>query len=66
MKAMIKITYKDGKSETYFDGDFFAWQFKNDLEDRNTAFIKIDNNFIRKDQIRSASAFIKKTEGETK
>lgn len=66
MRAEIKIIYKDGLSETYFDGEFFSWQFKSDLEDKNNAFVKIGDNFIRKDEIRSASAYIEKTEGETK
>jgi hypothetical protein len=66
MKATVKITFKDGTHQNCFDGDFWSHQFKCDLEDRNNAFIKIGDNYIRKDDIRSATAFIEKTEGETK
>ena len=66
MKALIRIKFKDGSDETFSDGEFFSWQFKSDLEDKNNAFVKIGDNFIRKDEIRSASAYIEKTEGETK
>ena len=63
MKAIVKITFKDGKERNFLDGDFWSHQFKCDLEDRNTAFIRIGDNYICKSEIRSASAYTK-TEGE--
>ena len=66
MKATVNITFKDGTEQSYFEGDYFYFQFKNDLEDRNNAFVKIGDNFVRKDEIRSATAIIEKAEGEAK
>ena len=64
MKAIIYVTYKDNETEAFVDGDFFAWQFKNDLEDRNNAYIKIGDDYIKKSEIRSIKTQIEK--GETK
>lgn len=66
MKAKIEIGFKDGTHETFFDGDFWSHQFKCDLEDRNTAFIRIGDNYINKSEIRNATAIIERAEGETK
>lgn len=65
MKAKIDITFKDGSKAEYVDGDFFSWQMKNDLEDRNTAFVKIGDAYISKSEIRSMTAnIINEKEGE--
>ena len=58
MKATIFVTFKDGTKQEYFDGDFFPWQFKHDIENRNEKFIKIGDSYVCKDEIRSASADI--------
>lgn len=64
MKAIIFVTYKDNTIDKFEEGDFFSWQFKNDLEDRNNAFIKIGDDYIKKSEIRSIKTQIEK--GETK
>ena len=64
MKAIVYVTYKDNETESFVDCDFFPWQFKNDLEDRNNAYIKIGDDYIKKSEIRSIKTQIEK--GETK
>lgn len=66
-EATVNITFKDGTNESYFDGDFFSYQFKTDLEDKNTEFVKIGDNFIRKCDIArtSATAIMEEAKGET-
>lgn len=64
MKATLLVSYKDGTRETFVDGDFFPWQFKNDLENRNSEYIKADDDYIKKSEIRSIKITIEN--GETK
>lgn len=63
MKAKINVTYKDNTVASFTDGDFFTFQFNNDLEDKNNAYIKIGDNYVKKSEIRSCTYEI---EGETK
>ena len=64
MRAILYVTYKDNVTETFVDSDFWGHQFKNDLEDRNTAYIKVGDDYINKSEIRSIKTQIEK--GETK
>lgn len=60
MKAEICITYIDGTKETFIEGDFWTHQFKNDIESRNSEFIKIGSDYVRKSEIRSTRTILKK------
>ena len=64
MKATVYVTYDDSSIETFVEGDFWQHQFKHDLEDRNTAYIRIGDDFVNKSKIRSIKTQIEK--GETK
>ena len=64
MKAILNISYKDNTRETFVDGDFFPWQFKNDIENRNAEYIKVGDDYIKKSEIRSIKVTIE--DGETK
>lgn len=59
MKATIYVTYDDNEIETFEEGDFWKHQFKSDLEDRNTNFIKVGEDYINKSKIRSIKVEIK-------
>lgn len=64
MKAILYVAYKDNTTEIFVEGDFWSHQFKNDLEDRNTEYIKVGDDYIKKSEIKSIKAQIEK--GETK
>lgn len=52
MKATVEITFTDGSKAKFTDGDFWAHQFKVDLEDRNTKFMAIGQDYINKEHIK--------------
>lgn len=64
MKATLFVTYKDNKTETFVEGDFWSHQFKCDLEDRNNEFIKVGDDYIKKSEIRSIITKIEKGEAK--
>ncbi len=65
MKAILFVTYKDNTIDKFTEGDFWSHQFKSDLENRNTEFIKVGDDYIKKSEIRSIKTQIEKGE-ETK
>lgn len=64
MRAIFHITYKDNTKDTFVDGDFWSHQFKTDLEDRNTEYIKIGDDFVKKSEMRSIRITIAKGDTE--
>lgn len=51
MKATIEITFDNGTTQSFTEGDFWEHQFKCDLEDKNTAFLRIGGDYINKNKI---------------
>lgn len=62
MKAIIFVTYKDDTIDKFEEGDFWSHQFKFDLDDRNTEYLKVGGDYIKKSEIRSIKIQIKKEE----
>lgn len=64
MQATVEITFTDNTTKEYHDGDFWEHHFKYELENRNTEYLKIGCEYVRKSDIRSAKVIITKGEEE--
>ena len=53
MKATIEIVFDNGTKQFFTEGDYWKHQFKIDLEDRNTAFLRIGEDLVNKSKILS-------------
>ena len=57
MRARIKIAFKDGRTEMFAEGDFYNACFASDLNDRNTEFVKIGEDYVKKSEILFAKIY---------